>query len=104
MFLKFPRIKSLPRGLRNSEQHPGEMTQASKTFAMVFITWRLVPDYRRHSPNLDASMDIFIFLFCKPYTSFNGQFSHPLFYPVFSYHTLLDTLTPRPPSLFPLLL
>lgn len=37
-------------------------------------------------------MDIFIFLSCKPYTPFSGQFSHLLFYSVFSYHTLLDTV------------
>lgn len=81
MFLKFPKIKSLPRGLKNSEQHPGEMTQASKTLAMVFITWRLVPDYRRHSPNLDASMDIFIFLFCKSYMASSVIPSFILFSP-----------------------
>lgn len=63
---------------------------------MVLLPGDLFPDYRQRSPNLDASMDIFIFLSCKPDTSFNGQLSHPLFYPIFSYHTLLDTLPTAP--------
>lgn len=63
---------------------------------MVLLPGDLFPDYRQRSPNLDASMDIFIFLSCKPDTSFNGQLSHPLFYPIFSYHTLLGTLPTAP--------
>lgn len=93
MFLKFPKIKSLPRGLKNSERFPGKMAQVSKTLGNQ---WFYYPETCSWTTGSAAQiwMPLWIFLFSYPANPIHPSMA--LFYPIFSYHTLLDTLPTAP--------